>query len=1085
MKKRCISLLLSLCFCISTGTVIPAYAQNTSPDVKVFYSSYNDLDNTYKLTDLTQDKNIQFSHVWDAISEGTAGIVVDPSVTYQTWEGFGGSLDGATIYYLNQLEQSDYEQALLDLFDDTSGNGYDLMRLSIGCSDFTIDAPEAGDYGPYGVQAGNGYWTYNDTVDEDTDGDGVPDADTDLSCFSIQRDVDANIISTLKDILQVNPNVRFFASMWSAPAWMKKNGDIVWKEGQPAPELKDEYYDLLAEYYCKFIMAYEERGIPIEAVTLQNEPDVKIGYPCMTFTPENQIKFATALAAKFSQHNIETKIWGLDANEFQTWNYAVPLLESNAAVGIDGIGFHNYGGITMYYPRSLQQQYPGISTHITEMTVGANKLVEYMRNGINSYAYWITYYDLDMQNRTYGPGPSFWSKPQSDDADHWSLSQLSNNGSGGYQKNAKYYVFGQFSRFVKTGAVHISSSESDGNISNVAFKNPDGSIAVVVVNRAPVQNTNVDPNTPDQDIQIMTPDGMFRDTIPGDTIATYVWQSSLNTPLSKDGWSASATASYSGYFPFQAIDGLSETLWLTGENQNTSHEFVLDMGATKSVNAVVLNLESPFFSDYPGSYRAYCSTDGTTWDEVIAGTGSPGVTSIRFSQEIQTRYIKIELTASADHWWSISELAVYGDEVPAFGDTPYEMIMDKSSWTVQASSNRATVDYASQVIDNDLTTSWIHQDAQRIGNYLELTLVNAQNIDCIVIDSGDSPDYGRKYECFLSMDGLQWNFAGTVTVIPKYDDSGTILSTAAALILEEPAQAKYVRVQLAQDTLDHWWEVAEITLYQEVPPSGADRTDWFSVSELFQWSDYSQAMFDGQPDTRWTSSKAQAPGDSVNFDMQTMQTFEQIVIESGSDYARGLKVLASKDGVEYTQIAQTTDTSDTTVITFDQPQSAKCIRLELTEGYDTAWWSIYELNLVTACEAAEVQTSVTWLHGTPVETNAVDGDVSTTWTANENQMVSADYTSSFLLNLGESRSVVGLSINTGPQMWDYLETYEIYAWNDGEQAQLIAKGTGCPAVTIILFAEVTAKYVWIRAGENASRPFTIAELDLYARISGV
>ena len=112
MKKRCISLLLSLCFCISTGTVIPAYAQNTSPDVKVFYSSYNDLDNTYKLTDLTQDKNIQFSHVWDAISEGTAGIVVDPSVTYQTWEGFGGSLDGATIYYLNQLEQSDYEQLM-------------------------------------------------------------------------------------------------------------------------------------------------------------------------------------------------------------------------------------------------------------------------------------------------------------------------------------------------------------------------------------------------------------------------------------------------------------------------------------------------------------------------------------------------------------------------------------------------------------------------------------------------------------------------------------------------------------------------------------------------------------------------------------------------------------------------------------------------------------------------------------------------------------------------------------------------------------------------------------------------------------
>ena len=122
-----------------------------------------------------------------------------------------------------------------------NGNAYDLMRLCIGCSDFTIDAIEAANYGPYNGEGDGEYWTYNDVVDEDTDGDGIFDADTDLSEFSIQGDIDANIISTIKDILEINPDVRFFASMWSAPAWMKKNESIIWKSGQVQPELKDEY----------------------------------------------------------------------------------------------------------------------------------------------------------------------------------------------------------------------------------------------------------------------------------------------------------------------------------------------------------------------------------------------------------------------------------------------------------------------------------------------------------------------------------------------------------------------------------------------------------------------------------------------------------------------------------------------------------------------------------------------------------------------------------------------------------------------------------------------------------------------------
>ena len=113
---------------------------------------------------MTTSKNISFAASWQSIPDSAIGIVVDPSVEYQIQEGFGGSLDGATIYHLNKLDDTDYTQALNDLFHPSNGNAYDLMRLCIGCSDFTIDAIEAADYGPYGDDGIGEYWTYNDTV---------------------------------------------------------------------------------------------------------------------------------------------------------------------------------------------------------------------------------------------------------------------------------------------------------------------------------------------------------------------------------------------------------------------------------------------------------------------------------------------------------------------------------------------------------------------------------------------------------------------------------------------------------------------------------------------------------------------------------------------------------------------------------------------------------------------------------------------------------------------------------------------------------------------------------------------------------
>lgn len=1080
MNRKSISTMLICAILISMFFITSVSANTSSPEVEVYYSSYNDLDLQYTLTNMTNTKNLRFSSSWQEISDDTIGIVVDPSVKYQTWEGFGGSLDGATIYHLNKLSDADYTQALNDLFNPTNGNAYDLMRLCIGCSDFTIDAIEAADYGPYGNDGIGEYWTYNDTVDEDTNGDGVPDADADLSGFSIQGDIDANIISTIKDILAINPNVHFFASMWSAPAWMKKNESIIWTSGQVDPELKDEYYEVLADYYCKFIKAYEEQGIPIAAVTLQNEPDVKIGYPCMIFSPENQIKFAKILGAAFDEQNITTEIWGMDANEFETWAYAVSLLESDAAEYVDGIGFHNYGGISMYYPRSLTQQYPDVSMHITEMTVGGNKLVEYMRNDINTYSYWITYYDLDMQNRAYGPGPSFWSKPQSDDVDHWSLSQLSDSGTGGYQKNAKYYVFGQFSRFIKNGSIRIASSEVQGNISNVAFENPDGSISLVVVNRANVASTNSDPNTPNQLIQIMTPDGMFQDTIPGDTVATYHWNPTWKNSVSKTGWSAKANAANEGYSAYQAIDGIAETLWLTGSDQNSGQEYILNLGSNTAINQISLNAYGAFINDYPERFIVFASDDQAVWTQICTGGGTPGVTNIVLPQQIATQYIKISLYSSKDNWWSISEIAVYNNASSEGNNDKIQMIEDKSAWTVQASSNRVSEEYAAQVVDGDIETSWIHQEAQIAGKYLIVDLNCVASVNYIVIDSGNSPDYGRAYTCYISKDSEQWENLGNITVTPQKNSLGSIISTKAVVNVPTNKLARYIKIELAQDTLDHWWEISEIYVYRAITTTTVDRSGWFAVSELNNWTDANRYMFDNSLQTRWTNNKAQEIGDSVNFDMLSLRSFDQIVIQSGADYARGLRILASSDGTVYEEIARCEDGSETTTVEFDTIQNAKCIRLELTAAYNTAWWSIYEINLSCSREASStVRTATTWNHGLLLEQRAIDGDIGTYWESAETQTVSSGYVTAYLLNLGAVQNVSGIAINTGSQMWSYLDTYEVYAWKDGEEAQLVAKGTARTAVTEIFFETAEVKYIWIKAGSSASRPFVIAELDVY------
>ncbi|HEX8538824.1 MAG TPA: glycosyl hydrolase, partial [Cystobacter sp.] len=130
-------------------------------------------------------------------------LAVDPSVQYQTMLGIGTSLEESTVFNLSRMSLAKRTEVLKKLLDPATGAGMNLLRITFGTSDFT----------------GRQFYTYDDRPAGQTD--------PSLTYFSIQKDIDYNIVSTIKQALAVNPNLKIFASPWSPPAWMKDNGSLI------------------------------------------------------------------------------------------------------------------------------------------------------------------------------------------------------------------------------------------------------------------------------------------------------------------------------------------------------------------------------------------------------------------------------------------------------------------------------------------------------------------------------------------------------------------------------------------------------------------------------------------------------------------------------------------------------------------------------------------------------------------------------------------------------------------------------------------------------------------------------------------
>jgi O-glycosyl hydrolase len=442
----------------------------------------------YKLTSV-DTKSFKVSNIDAQI------FTVNPDKHYQPMLGIGTSFEETSVYaILKNKTDVQAKEILRALIDPQNGIGMNLFRITIGTSDFS-DARAVSDHP-------QGFYSYQHNPDEP---------------FSIQNDIDLGIIKVLNMAQDVaaacDPpqEIKFFASQWSPPTWMKTSENLI------GGSLKKGYEKELAVYFRRFIQAYKDQGIPIYAMTLQNEANfTPIAYPGMKLTWQQERDVVIAAYEEFQREpQIATKLWIIDHN-FEYWKKADKILDALARMGkkhyVDAVAFHDYSAASPSNMLKLQQRHPDINLQFSEMSkfgvAGMYDIQHYFLNGAQSYVYWVTMSTQTPNEHNQGPynaigrlSPTMLIQKDGDSPE-WII-------------NADYYLLGQFSRFIRPGAIRIDCDfGTPTSLTAVAFQNPDASIAAVLVNQ-----TNEE-----QPFQISLHEKFYGASVPEKAVATVVFQ---------------------------------------------------------------------------------------------------------------------------------------------------------------------------------------------------------------------------------------------------------------------------------------------------------------------------------------------------------------------------------------------------------------------------------------------------------------------------------------------------------------------------------------------------------------------------------
>jgi glucosylceramidase len=400
---------------------------------------------------------------------------------YQTMLGFGGAFTESSAFTLTRMSPESRDKVLRSYFDPKQGLGYNMGRVHIHSCDFAL-----------------GNYTY------------VEDEDASLGSFNISRDY-RWVIPMIQDAVKIRGSrLKMLASPWSPPAWMKTNGDM-----NHGGKLKAEYRDSWALYYTKFIHAYEQSGVPIWGISVQNEPAAVQVWDSCIYTAEEERDFVKnhlgPIMHREGLQDVRILIWDHNRDIIVERAGAV-LSDPDAAKYVWGTGLHWYVSEEFGNVGKVHDLFPDKHLLFTEgCQEGGVKLGEwftgerYARNMIGDFNNWVEgYLDWNLVlDETGGPNHvnNLCDAPIIADTRNDTL-----------HFNSSYYYIGHFSRFVLEGAVRIGLAADECGLQSVAFRNPDTSLIVVVMNETDGTQT----------FTLRHGDRMLEGSLPAHSIATYV-----------------------------------------------------------------------------------------------------------------------------------------------------------------------------------------------------------------------------------------------------------------------------------------------------------------------------------------------------------------------------------------------------------------------------------------------------------------------------------------------------------------------------------------------------------------------------------
>jgi glucosylceramidase len=411
-------------------------------------------DLTLWVTDDTQRLKRAPSVVWKSAAgyKTRDTVVLDPTKKFQEILGFGGAFTDAACYTFNRLDPGAREKIFRELFH-PSEMGLSVCRTCIGSSDYSTKV-----------------YSYDDG-----------DADPDLTRFSIEHDR-AYILPMLREARKANPDLFLFSSPWSPPGWMKSNGSML------GGNMQRHYMPAYANYFVKFLQGYEAEGVPVQAVTVQNEVDTDQDgrMPACIWPQEYEADFVrTQLGPAFERSGVKTKIWLIDHN-YNLWGRAMGELETpDVRRYSNAIAWHGYVGKPEWIER-VHSAYPDVEMYWTDYTdpnyskdwaTWSTTFTGILRNWCRSITAWNL--ALDEKGRpNIGPFPCGGVLTINSTSQEISYS-------------GQYWAFAHYSRFIRRGARRIDSQSSAAGLDHVAFENPAGQRVLILTNTGQSRDCNI------------------------------------------------------------------------------------------------------------------------------------------------------------------------------------------------------------------------------------------------------------------------------------------------------------------------------------------------------------------------------------------------------------------------------------------------------------------------------------------------------------------------------------------------------------------------------------------------------------------